>query len=315
MILLEEFQSTLQRADGRLVGERYYGVWEGYPFSAHVEQSKEPGVISFDFRLTASLERTLLKELRKSLPKGCQLAAAGGSSYRLICNGHPLRKHEMTLGSVLSTLTRGFQNAGISPSSLCPICRQGGCDAYADIGGYTAVHRACVETMAQNTRSQAETALRSGNYVTGFIGALLGGLVASIPTIIASWAGWLVAYLYALIPLGAYYGYRLFRGRMNRGAFVCTCAASVLHLFTIEQVTFYIAVHEAFDIWPSIIDSILFYGQIMEPADIVASMAMSVLFMGLGLWISWGRIRQTAYTDLGSANTVQSTLTDRHCPY
>lgn len=314
MILLEEFQATLQRANGHLVGDRYYGVWEGYPFSAHVERAKEPGTVSFDFRLTASLERALFKELQRSLPNGSQLIAAGGSGYRLVCSGRPLRKCEMPLSSVLSTLTRGFQNAGVAPSALCPICHQGGCDAYADIGGYTAVHRACVESMARDTRSQAETALRSGSYVTGFIGALLGGLAASIPTIIASWAGWLVAYLYALIPLGAYYGYKLFRGRMNRGAFVCTCIASVLHLFTIEQVTFYIAVHEAFDIWPSIIDSILFYGQIMEPADIAASMAMSALFMGLGLWISWGRIRQTAYTDLGSVNTVQSTLTDRDSP-
>ncbi len=314
MQLLDEFQSILSRSGAHLVGQQYYGVWEGYPFSACIQQLKEPGVVLFHFRLTASLETALFKELRKSLPKGCQLTAAGGSQYRLLCSGRPLHKTDATLSSVLSTLARGFQNGGIAPSDLCPICHQTDCDAYADVGGYTAVHRACVEAMAEDVRSQAETAAHSGSYITGFIGALLGGLVASLPTIVAGYAGWLVAYLYALIPLGAYYGYKLFRGRMNHGVFLCTCIASVIHLFTIEQVTFYIAVHQAFDIWPSVVDSFRFYWEIMTPGDIVASMAMSVVFMGLGLWISWGQIRRNAYTDIRSANTVHSTLTDK-APY
>lgn len=312
MVLLEDFQLVLSRSGGRAVGSRYYGVWDRYPFSAQVSRTREPGVVSFEFRLNASLENALFRELKKSLPKGCRLLAAGGSTYRMACSGRPLRECDLSLGSILSALTRAFQSAGISPSDVCPVCRQTGCDAYADVGGYTAVHRACVEGMAESTRARAETALRSGSYVTGFIGALIGGLVACIPTLLAYYAGWMVAYLYALIPLGAYYGYKLFRGRMSGGAFVCTCIVSVLHLFTMEQIIFYFYVHNYYNIWPSIFATFSMYWDIMSFGDVLADMGMSAVFMALGLWISWGRIRRTAYTDAVSAVSARSTLMNRN---
>ena len=75
-----------------------------------------------------------------------------------------------------------------------------------------------------------------------------------------------------------------------------------------EQVIFYFFVHSYYDIWPSILDTIALYREIMSIGDIISDMWMSVLFMLLGLWISWGQIRRTAYSDIGSANSVRSTL-------
>ena len=311
MDLLEEFQAIFRQAEGRLVGEGYYGVWEGFPFSAHIENARAPGEISFFFRVPVTLERRLFKELKREMPKGCRLLAAPNASYRLLCNGRALRRCTRSLSSVLNSLTRGLRRAGAAPSDVCPICRQGGCDAYADVSGYTAVHRSCVEAMLEDRRSKAERSLTSGSYVTGFIGALLGGLVACVPTLLAYWAGWLVGYLYMLIPLGAYYGYKLFRGKMNRGAFVSTCIVSVLHLFTIEQIIFYFYVHNYYGIWPSILDTVRLYIEKMPLPDILADMWMSALFMGLGLWFSWSAIRRTAYSDLGSANSIRSTLMNK----
>ncbi len=308
MILLEEFQAVFRQAGGRLVGEGYYGVWDGFPFSAHIENVREPGSVSFYFRLPATLEKGLFKELKKSLPRGCRLLAAPNSSYRLLCEGRPLRRCEQSLSGILNSVTGGLRRAGVVPSDVCPICRQGGCNAYADVSGYTAVHSFCVESMVEDRRTKAERSLVSGSYAAGFVGALLGGFLACIPSLLAYWAGWLVGYLYALIPLGAYFGYKLFRGKMNRGAFVCTCIVSILHLFTMEQVIFYFFVHSYYDIWPSILDTIALYREIMSVGDIISDMWMSVLFMLLGLWISWGQIRRTAYSDIGSANSVRSTL-------
>lgn len=310
MVLLEEFQAVFRRSGGRLVGEGYYGVWDGFPFSAHVENAREPGSLSFYFRLPVTPEKRLFKELKRGLPKGCRLLAAPGASYRLLCEGRPLRRCQMSLGEVLDGLTKGLRRAGVVPSDVCPICRQGGCDAYADVSGYSPVHRACVETMLRDRRSRAEQSLASGSYVTGFLGALLAGLAACVPTLLAYWAGWMAGYLYALIPLGAYYGYKLFRGKMNRAAFVCTCVVSILHLFTIEQIIFYFYVHSYYDIWPSILDTAALYAEMMSLGEIVSDMWMPALFMGLGLWISWGVIRRTAYSDLAGANSIRSTLMD-----
>jgi len=315
MVLLEELQGVLSRSGAYQVGERYYGIWQDYPFSLHIDRIKEPGGVTFDFRLPATLEGGLFKEMKKSLPKGCQWTAAGGSRYRLACAGGPLKKADTTLSSVLSQLTRGLRAAGVAPTDVCPLCHRAGTDAYADVGGYTAVHRACVDQTAMNTREQAENALHSGNYVTGLIGAVIGGLVACIPTVIVWFMGYLVGWLYALVPLGAYYGYKLFKGRMNRGAFVCTCIASVIHLFTIEQLIFYFMIHQEWDIWPSIFDTFALYWSFMSISDAFSDMAMSIVFMVIGLWISWDIIRRNAYTDLGMANEVKNTLRVKAMPY
>ena len=306
-MLLDEFQRLTQSQGVRRVGQQYYGVWQSYPYSAVVTPSGR-GTVAFSFRLGATLESVAFKQLRRQMPKCAVLLAAGGSTYRLTINGKPFDKGDEALASILDTLARGLRESGVTAGELCPICHRGGCDALADLGGYGAVHYACAANRTADAAAEAQRSLRSGSYVTGFIGAFLGGLVACIPTILAYYAGWLVGYLYALIPLGAYYGYKLFHGRMNRGAFICTCIASVIHLFSMEQVIFYIEFVKAFDLWPSIFDTIWLYFQLLTPADMLKDMWMSAIFMLLGLWISWDRIRRNAYTDLHGASSVMETL-------
>lgn len=238
-MLLEEFDQLAASSGMRQANGRYYSVHNSFPFSVVVNR-KAAGIVTFQFRLDATLENSAYKMLNKSLPKGYGLMAAAGNSYQLICTGSKLRHSECSVTQALNLFTSGLREAGINPSDLCPVCKQGGCDAYADVGGYTAVHSTCVEALSVSAANQAHNALRSGSYITGLIGALVGGLIACIPNIIAYMAGWMVGYFYALIPLGAYYGYKMFRGRMNRGAFVFTCIASLIHLFTMEQILFYI---------------------------------------------------------------------------
>ncbi len=308
-MLMDEFQRLAQSQDFRRAGGRYYGVWQGFPVSAAAAPSGR-GSVTFSFRLAATLETGALKQLRGQMPRCASVLAVGGSTYQVSVQGKRFDREDCSLSGILDTFTRGLREAGILPSDVCPICRRSGCDAWADFGGYGAIHRACAESRTADAAHEAKRALQTGSYVTGLIGALLGGLVACIPTILAYYAGWLVAYLYALIPLGAYYGYRLLHGRMNHGAFVCTCIASVVHLFSMEQMIFYIYLVQEFEIWPSIFDSMRLYFSIATPSMMLQDMWMSAVFMALGLWISWGRIRRNAYTDIAGASSVLETLAD-----
>lgn len=56
-----------------------------------------------------------------------------------------------------------------------------------------------------------------GSYVTGIIGAVIGGLIATIPWILAYvYGGMMLSILAALIAAGEFYGYKFLKGRINK---------------------------------------------------------------------------------------------------
>ena len=57
----------------------------------------------------------------------------------------------------------------------------------------------------------------SGNYFTGIIGAIIGGAIGAVPWIIAYiYGNMMIALLAILIAGGAYYGYKLFKGKITK---------------------------------------------------------------------------------------------------
>lgn len=312
MILLEEFQRALQQSGGRLVGEGYYGVWAGYPYTAYVEKLRSPGEVSFDFRLEGPIQQPLFQELRRTLPKGCRLRAQAGFHYRILCKGRALQNCGESLAAILDAFTRDLSRARIVPPERCPLCRQGGCDAYADLDGYAAVHRDCVEVMTRNYRAQAEMKGRNGSYFTGYLGALLGGLLVSLLILGALALGLRAAWFgYSLLPVGAWFGYKLCRGRMNRGAVVCSGVVSVWYLLLMEQALFYIQVHLRYDIWPSVLATFLLYWETKRVGELVSDLWIPALCLAMGLWACWRQLGGHAGAERKTVNHIRATLCDR----
>ncbi len=311
MILLEEFQRVLQRSGGRLVGEGYYGVWEGYPYTAYVEKLRSPGEVSFEFRMENPMQQWLFQEMRRTLPKGCRLTAQPGFHYRILCKGRPLRNCGESLAEILDMFTRDLRRARIVPPERCPLCRQGACDAYADFDGYVVVHRDCVEAMTGNYRAQMKQAAVGRSYLTGFLGALLGGLLVSVLMLGVSALGWSDIWLcYMFLPLAAQFGYKLCRGRLNLGMMLLTGVASLLCLMLTEQAIFYIYVHVHYGIWPSVLDTFLLYCETMSLGDLVSDLWIPILCLLLGHWICWRQFGGSAETKLKTANHIRATLSE-----
>lgn len=58
---------------------------------------------------------------------------------------------------------------------------------------------------------------KQGSYITGIIGAIIGGLIATIPWILAYvYGGMMLSILATLIAAGEFYGYKLLKGRINK---------------------------------------------------------------------------------------------------
>lgn len=118
---------------------------------------------------------------------------------------------------------------GYTTPEQCAVCNKPGVDAFAYTSTYSAVHASCVKEKRDKTAQKLQSNELNGNYFLGFLGAVLGGIVGSLPNVLLmALAGYISAYLCALIPLGAYFGYRLLRGKMNAFATVMTGIISLV---------------------------------------------------------------------------------------
>ena len=289
------------------IGDGMAGSCRGYPFVTRL-QSKRISVLTTVFTISGKFPGKVGRRLKKELPKHCSLNWSQGLT--LICSGQDGELLE-TYASSLEKVTCALREEGICVPDQCPYCRKTGCDALALLGRtYTPIHRACCEEQAYSTATRAEVNAKQGSYVTGLIGALLGGFVAILPSLLTIWLmDRIYSILFVLIPLGAYHGYRLFRGRMNRFAGVITIVISLIMPFILEQALFYLAVATTFGILPSVLDTVMLYFDFYTPSEMALSMAKPYIFLALGLWVTFRTITRTSAHEVADASAVLDSMT------
>lgn len=303
-----EFSAYAQGRNYHCVGSAAYGVHNGYPFSAAFRVGGT-GSILLSFTVAGNVPNKLLRGLRKQLPRGCVLQpTAQVGLVTILCKGKdtPLTGQ---LEAALDAAVQSFREGMLGVSDTCPVCNGTGCDALALLGGYVPVHEHCVRNQTQSAIAKAQHNEAAGNYLTGFIGALLGGLVGAIPNVLAAvLLERVFSLLYALIPIAAYQGYKLFNGKLNKAAFISTLVSSVINLFSVEFLTLYVIASMAYEDLLTPGFAVELFVTFLLNGNLTADLAQSALFLALGLWFSWSIITNTSSHMVRSAAAVQSTL-------
>lgn len=294
-----------------VVDNMAFGELKGYPFTLLAVGSPNVRAMTVQFKLASRVPNKVFKSIRKTVKANGRLFYMNNSPLvvALTCSG-PDNAVWDRLFAGMEGIVQGFMGAGISIPDTCPFCKNGACDSLAYVGdGYVPVHKACCESQSFGTMEKAEANERSGHYITGIIGALLGGIVASIPTILLMWfAEMISAWLYALIPLGAYFGYRLFKGKMNRIVLPIVILVSVFMLFFVQQVMWFLVLHEEFGFWPYINESIEYFFMLVPTEDMIVDLIKPAIFTVLGIVISYSVIRQNNQSDIKQADIVLRSL-------
>lgn len=304
----EEFIRLAQQRGYKAMANGAFGAHAGYPFSA-VFQPQLGGSITVTFQVEGKVPGALLRSVRKALPKGCTLMNPQAGRLVLSCTGKKGDLSENFTAS-MDAVTAHLREAGLTARETCAICGSAGCDASALVGGaYQRVHRSCVEHRTAGQMAAAEQSMASGNYLTGFLGAILGGLVGSIPAVLClNFLNYYVAILYALIPLAANYGYRLFKGKANKAGFVFTLLSSILNLFTVEFLSIYIQLALYRHSLPTIgyaFEEFMWY---VEQGSFAGSAIMDVVFLALGLWMAWNQIKRTGKHVISDSQAVLASM-------
>ena len=279
-----------------LNGTFYTGIVQGFPVAVTDAKKAVSCAIQTSCRPKNAVMKKL-KELRKA------------TKSTILWNDYIMRlavnKQETAEGSpaqVLCKFLTIISREGITPLDRCPICHKGGCDAAAPMGGVMALaHMDCLRQRAEKTKARLEDGEFSGSYITGIIGAVLGMIVGTLPNLLLIILLQRVfALAMCLIPICAYYGYKLFGGKRNKFAIVISIIMAVAGVMLIQwELVAYSLMHERHYSLSRAVSYV--WGRMDEFSiwvDLAKDACIEWLMAALGVFISFSVISRTDKGDM-----------------
>ena len=280
------------------------GTEQGYPMSVIWVNKK-----TFNMLIRVSQEdwKAHSKDLKAAL-KGLAKPSWNGNALLITVNCKPM---DDVFAQGVQAVVRVLKEQRMEVRDVCAVCGQAHCDIAVNRGtGYAPAHRSCVEGQINSTREKAEKNAKSGSYITGFLGAVVGmvvGLIPSALTIILMER--VYALLFPLIPLAAYQGYKLARGKMNKMALVVSIVLSIAGVYVLEfgLLGYYLirdlglTFREMLTVMPAAL------GDGAMWAEITTGAITEFIFVALGIFFAWSQISRTSKTEIASAEGVLTT--------
>lgn len=189
-----------------------------------------------------------------------------------------------------------LKDAGATGANICPECGfevSGGCWKLIDGVAYY-MHQPCADKVcreiAASDENRKETA--EGNYVTGFIGALLGSAVGAVLWAVVMYMGYVASLAGLAIGALAERGYNLLRGKQGKGKIAILIIAVIIGVllgnFGADVITL-VAMIGSGELELAYGDiPLLIFVMLMEDPEYAAAtvryILVGLLFAGLGVW-------------------------------
>lgn len=214
-----------------------YGVYNGYMLSVYQISSAYAFYLGIHLKeeATAALGG-YLEEQRAAYPIITHQPIGAGYSVQM-----PMKEDIVSIATnFLNDLTGKLPELG-ALSNICPHCgnevEPRPENAIILDGVLTPMHADCAHSVNLPPRPENAMQTEEGNYLRGFLGALLGSLIGAIPWAIISLIGFFSGWAGFVIGLGALKGYELFKGKEGKGkvwiSLACILFSIVfMHFFT-----------------------------------------------------------------------------------
>ena len=293
-----------------------YGSWRNYAVSI---LSAQYSIFQLSFAVRAdkkdkNLAKSLRAELRQQLGKGLSTVLNLGNAlqfaYRFDGNT-PLADQFVRAADAIAAALSAH---GLNPAATCAVCGGGTPDSLCVVNTYQPVHAACMHQKLETAKEQAMENKENGSYLTGTLGAILGALVGSlIPILVLIGTNVISAFLYALVPLAAMFGYRHFKGKSDKISIVIVMLISILFVAIIDFV--YLAhlfqqyFHASFFQGLSLaFQNLGSLDQWFDTGVLTSDILKSLLFMALGIVFSWGYLTKTSSAEVKTTATLLETM-------
>ena len=173
---VQTFQKYMQERGFRTTEKTAFGMEGAYPVTVTFLGARSWQAV---FPVDIPDWKSFYTEIKDSL-RGLGSLVYGKSRLTLTM---PIKDEDSqaVYSQAIALVLGRLQAQGIPALDLCPLCGQGQCDCAAYLRGcYQGTHRSCLEKQLSETTEKAEQNAMYGNYVTGFVGALLGMAIGVI---------------------------------------------------------------------------------------------------------------------------------------
>lgn len=277
------------------------GTWKNYAVTLQQYSGK-----SYFVYVAIRIE-TASKELRKALQAAVR---ANGNRKAGVSRVVPNFVHgTLSFGKAenavndfsvyLEALTEALRANGVMPANTCALTGAANPDSLcliprSDCYGYQPVCAAAIRESDQEVQARAADNEDRGSYLTGLIGAVLGMLVGiGVNLLSMVFLERIFSLLFALVPVAAMFGYKLFRGKTNKAAMVIVIVLSVIAVPLMEFLTGAIGVANSYNM--PFTDAMKAVGEIFFAPEMLKEtgpeMLKMLLFMALGVLIGWSYLR------------------------
>lgn len=279
------------------LGNLFYGTWNGYAVTLRKISAK-----TFYLDVAVHMEKVPVG-LRKALAratkeKGLRIGGVEMINKRRVTFSLSFKGKDETLPRLqerLDAATAALRENGVAPADTCAVTGAARPDSLClvNVNGalcFQPVCAAAIREQGAQVREKAAENEANGSYALGILGAALGLLVGLIPSMLLLLSTqYISAWLFALVPICAMFGYKLFKGRMSRGSIVIVIVLSLLGVVLIpylELVVYFVkdagfTLGQSFDIARAYMTHPEFL------SEISGELLQLLLFMGLGILVAW----------------------------
>ena len=202
----------------------------------------------------------------------------------------------------------------LTPPATCVICKETGSDTLAfQNAALHFLHKTCLQKQKEEIEQSFEEKASNPNTIGGIIGGLLGGIIAAIPALVAlAFFDYFVGLLYALIPLGTFYGWKLAGAKLVRFTTIFT----IVYTFIASGAVWFLSIAIALrsyladrEVNVTLTESLSYvFDFISETPDEFMDIFLvdSLMALGaavVGIWFAWRQITRTDEHALQEAQT------------
>lgn len=296
-------------------GNYCFGTWKNYAALLQKSAGKNlVAVLSVQIQDSfGTKRRELIRALKEKGLKSVKVGALSKTTASFALSYGKADNLPGFFTEALNAMTASLRESGIVPADTCALTGAARPDSLClvpmnGVISYRPVCAASIREKETRTREQVEDNQANGSYALGFLGALLGMLVGLIPNVLGIiYTERIYGILFALVPLAAMFGYKLFKGKMSKGSIVIVVVLSLLGVVLIPwlEMVFYLVR----DYGATLGEGVSYAAQLMLRPDFLSEMGAELLqlllFMALGIWIAWKYVNGQTNSSQVSGTKIQ----------